>query len=536
MGRPYTLTALAALAFALLHCASDPEGAVPVTPAPPAGVADAGGPPEVSPDASVDGGGTTTEPRTEGPGTRLTPQYVETELGDGTLVRDFQGFWDAKLAATCAVTPHVGGGLRCLPQGTSLDTSAPPEQVYKDAACTDVAALVAPGSAVTRIVVTDGSSCAPRAEVRNLGATSAAAQYYRRAGDRCELQGAVPAERVLRDLSAPLPASEFVAFQEVDESAPFPERTSGTALKIVAKRYLGEDGSFQSNAPTIRDGRVDASVTMAWDTTSTLRFLPAVAPSRDGDAFSDAACGSSLRTVYDACSSPLPLVSSYVTNPDRCSALRIFRRNAGAEVTKLYAGTPSSCFPTPTETNVRYFPSGSFEEVAPSSFSTATTTTVPALRPGNKRGTRIEQRAVVQTSGDGLLLRDRHNAILHDTKYDQRCLLFGKVVRCMPFTRQAYFLDAACTKVVATFTRAVPCDIGEKAATLFNLTPQRIVRRPTSAPLAAPLTLYRYAGAACVAATDVNPAAFDYHAIPDADLLPLEDSVAVVRRELVPAF
>jgi hypothetical protein len=539
----YLLAApLPILVLALVHCSSDPTGgslgpadggaggALPGDPVDAGARGDAG-------DAGADG--LTAGPPTEGAGARLVPQYFETELADGTVTRSFFGFWDRKLATTCTVATHADGDARCLPERLLGPGSAQPaEAVFKDAACTQVAALVSSGDTSAYVLAPQNAECAVRFGVHTIGAVASSQVYFRKIGSTCQEQAAATSPVALRDVAPPMAASELVSFQQREETAVFPERTPGTFVRPVAIRSVGDDGSFVSAAPALRDVRFGTDSYPTYDASSVLRFMPSVANLRTSSFFGDVGCATPLSSVYDGCKAALPLVSSTATNGDRCPSLRVFTRKPGADVATTYVKAGNVCSLQPVvDANERFFPQSSFEELPASTFPAAAISVTAYLPPGNKLGTRLQQRAELFTSQDGLVMRNRQIVLLHDPVFDQRCLVFGKSpMRCMPYTRPALFQDAACTKVVATFTKTGGCDIGEKAATLYNLVPQKIARRPATVPLQAPLTLYRASGAACVPANDVDASAFDYHPIADADLVPLESAVAVTRQELVPKF
>jgi hypothetical protein len=220
-----------------------------------------------------------------------------------------------------------------------------------------------------------------------------------------------------------------------------------------------------------------------------------------------------------------------------CPVTRIRNRPTIAPLTSVFVSSGPTCTAsTELPANLDVFPAAAVTEASAGSFAEITESTTSA-GPNATPGTSLDVRAKLDTSADGLRLRERE-ARLFDRATGAECTptMLDGAVRCVPRGPAASlaFEDAACTERVVRVFSDTCRPSGEPASPVLRLVGGAgtgIVKRPTSAPLV--LTrVFEKNGASC-SAVPVDPGT-TVLAAPSLVELPSCALVVRTRLEIVP--
>lgn len=453
-------------------------------------------------------------PETEGSGSRFRTTHALQKWGDGTEVRSFGGFFDRELLEPCTIRHAGGDAWACLPD--FLDRA---EEGFSDASCSTPALALSTTTASSTRWAAWGPRCSPHFGSVAASALTEGALYRRDSTNQQCIS--YRSKAGIMPVPNEVPASTFGAFTRKVESAPFPGEKSGTRLTLESVRFDGADGSFEWRAPRIIDLARKSTGEIGLATDGTIRFFTAYGTVSQSDmSFSDSACTKNgvISFPHDgSCGDPMRPRDGFKSYAGSdCIGPRPVSRPAIVPLEKSYelAGT---CRERASYASIAPDERGAYEQqpladVPLADLVALTKSTVPAAR-NVVPGTRLDARAIVHTSGDGLSLRSR-TPVLWLKEADLACDAFQVKITgsCQPdvpvgFASPDLFADDACTEELTPIAAycGMPAKVyltaGDKAGTLA-------IRPIPEGALIRPSVVYRSTTGPCVAEAPVADYAY----------------------------
>jgi hypothetical protein len=472
-------------------------------------------------------------PPTEGAGTRFFPRHLEEAYSDGSVLRNFVGFYDRNLSLDCAISEVLPNQFRCVPQadrGSSLFASR-----FKDAACTQSVYVRSTPIFARNNYVSVGRPC--DVQLSKLGPTLPITTTYVLSGASCTAE--VLSDVEVFDAPTAVPLSEFGEFVRSEDPRMSPFETPGTRIRMRGFRFTASDGAFSSIEPDLIDsarGSMQVLPLLAAD--SKMRLLPKPLGAVR-ETFADGTCTTAaVGFPRSAACSPDPTRAEEGLGREQvmgCAVHRVYAKPSGIPLAASYVKSSGVC--QGSFDGAPVYAASALTEAAAGTMSEATIGT--AIAPNGTTGSSLEPVRTLWSASDGLRLLRRETFFVDKTT-KVRCQDIaqgGEPTRCLPEGPSAVvgYRDAACTDEILV-ALSEPCSSTTPALILrfFETDRFSFLRRPTSTPTRI-TALYAKSGATCRSVGLFGLTVADAYPASEIVRIPTSTFPERVRSALVPA-
>lgn len=510
------------------------------------------------PDAAADAANGSAEAGstpTEIAGSRLKPLYKELTGSDGSLKREFHGWYDAARDEACTVQTMSDGKLHCAPSGEVPALGR--NEFFADAACTEpVIGFAPPHPATTackgpqpprtkRYVDMSSASADGCPSPTKLAAFPATTKlttmtvYRKSAGGSCSANSL--AGKNMEVFASPMTPAEIDPADFVLLTASEDAATSSKRLRVSRSIHTGADGSKAVASTHILDGDRNELCWNQVDVDGEHRCMPRGTSLYSSIFFSDPGC--TQEAVYFDTQNPLDAdarcivdarnnFSRYMTRSQglSCQArTEIFPIFATPPLSTVYAGTPGKCDPNTAGEGTSqslYAWQSLPSPIGPNNFATLAHAEHDAPSGYySKSGARLTIRQSGDTSPDGF--ESMESMVYFDNELGTHCVptvLEGGSTHCVSPVRilvfgppGKVFANAACTesivpvpKVELTCRPGAGGDAKLLAAAATAAGSCGPLRLYNPGPKVTPTTFYMFQGSVCTLA-QVDVSRFDVY-------------------------